>query len=215
MALFDKFKKRELGCFLCNYSIASIRKKVFLVLLLFSLTPKSFAQVVHLPQEAKTQKFRDYSLEESGFWFAIEGTAASSIILNHRNVQRAILSFTGGYRINEFFRIGAGLGGNCYFLGNKDVRGDENMFTMPVYLDLRGSITSQEVRTIAPYWSFDIGANLGDGFFVSPTIGFRFGEKRNSFLLGFSYTIGKMNTTFDDIYPSTTHSLGLKLGYEF
>lgn len=215
MTLFDKFKKRAWSCILCNYSTISTRRSVFLVFLLFSFITMSFAQVVHLPQEAKPLKYRDYSLEESGFWFAIEGTAASSIILNHRNIQRAILSFTGGYRINESFRIGAGLGGNCYFLGNKEVRGDENRFTMPIYLDLRGSITSQEVRTIAPYWSFDIGANLGDGFFVSPTIGFRFGEKRNSFLLGFNYTIGKMNTTFNDIYPSTTHYLGLKLGYEF
>lgn len=190
-------------------------RNLLVLLLLSFMIPKSYSQDVRLPQEAKPLKFRDYTLQENGFWFAIEGTAASSIILNHRNVQRAILSFTGGYRINESFRIGAGLGGNCYFLGNKEVRGDENMLTMPVYLDLRGSITSQEVRTIAPYWSFDIGANLGDGFFVSPTIGFRFGEIRNSFLLGFSYTIGKMNTTFDNIYPSTTHYLGLKLGYEF
>ena len=189
--------------------------RVLLTSLMLITTVPLFAQSVLLPQEAKNPSFRDYSLEQSGFWCSVEGTVASSFIFDRRNLQRAIIAFTCGYRFNEYLRVGVGMGGNCYFNGNKKVRGDYNMFTMPVFLDFRGNILSQEVRELVPYWSLDVGANFGEGFFVSPTIGMRIGQRRNSFLLGLNYTLGEMKTPFRDLYPSNIHYIGLRLGYEF
>ena len=192
-----------------------IKKKLFLVAVLFTLIPNLYAQVVRLPQEAKQQKYHEYSLDDRGFWLAVEGSAASSVIMNHHNFQRATVSVACGYRLSEFLRFGVGLGGHCYINGNKSVRGNNNMFTMPVFFDMRGNIVSQDVREIVPYWSVDVGANLGDGFFVSPTLGMRIGEPRKAFLIGLSYTIGEIDTTIPHVFPSYIHQLGLKIGYEF
>lgn len=190
-----------------------LRMPVLIVLL--SLLAKLNAQVVQLPSEAKSVKYCDYSLENSGFWFSVEGAASTSLILNHQNAQRAELTIGGGYRFNEYLRIGLGLGGNFYFNGNKRMRGEENATTIPVFLNLRGSMISQTVREVVPFWSVNVGTYAGDGVFLSPTIGMRIGEKRNSFLIGICYTLGKMNTSLDNIYPNTVSFLGLKLGYEY
>lgn len=188
---------------------------VLLVLFLFLMIPTIHAQVVRLPQEPNSQEFLDYSLKDNGFWCAVEGTVNSSIIMHHRNLQRAALSFVGGYRINEFIRFGAGLGADCYFNGNSKVRSEKSMFTLPVFFDIRGNMTSQLIREIVPYWSLDIGANVGDGFFFSPTIGMRIGEQRRALLLGLSYMVGKLRTTAPVIYPEYVNYLGFKIGYEF
>ncbi len=130
-------------------------------------------------------------------------------------MQRSFLTFTVGYRLNEFLRGGVGLGVNCYFNGNEKVRGTVNKWTMPVFLNLRGNIVSQDARGVVPYWSLDGGALLGDGYFISPTIGIRIGQHRNSFLIGLNYAIGDIDTSKGEIYSNPVNFLGLKLGYEF
>ena len=190
-------------------------KKIVLLLAAFILAPYIYAQNVRLPEKPKPQRFKDFSVEQSGVWYAAEISAASSIILNHDNVQRSFLTFTVGYRLNEFLRGGVGLGVNCYFNGNEKVRGTVNKWTMPVFLNLRGNIVSQDARGVVPYWSLDGGALLGDGYFISPTIGIRIGQHRNSFLIGLNYAIGDIDTSKGEIYSNPVNFLGLKLGYEF
>ncbi len=188
-------------------------KKVLLLLLALAMIPNLSAQTIRLPQEAKGTNYHEYSLDNSGFWCAIEGTVSSSVVTDHKNAQRGMASYVCGFRFNEYLRIGLGVGANYYFNGNENVRGNESAFTVPVYFDVRGQMLSQYTREIVPYWSLDIGANFGDGFFVSPTIGMRIGQRRSAFLLGINYAVGEIKAL--PKYPSTIHFVGLKLGYEF
>ncbi len=190
-----------------------MKKLIFLIATL-ALTQLLCAQV-RLPNEPKQPSYHDYSLDDSGSWCAIEATGSSTIILDKRNAQRVSFAFSGGYRFNEYFRLGCGIGGACYVNGNNVLRKDKNEFTMPIFIDLRGNILSQQIREVVPYWSVDIGSYLGDGFFFSPTLGMRIGQFRNALLLGLNYNIGEVKRN-KHIYPSgATHFLGLKIGYEF
>lgn len=188
-------------------------KKTFLLFIALAMMPNLLAQVVHLPNEARDTNYREFSLENSGFWCAIEGTASSSIVFNHKNAQRAMGCFVCGYRLNEYLRLGLGVGINNYFNGNSSLRGDKVAFTGPIYVDIRGQFVSQYTREIVPYWSLDLGTNIGDGFYLSPTIGMRIGQRRSAFLLGLNYSVGEIKSL--PIYPSTISFVGLKLGYEF
>jgi hypothetical protein len=82
-----------------------------------------------------------------------------------------------------------------------------------LYADFRGNIISQQDRSLVPYWSFDIGAEIRNGFFFSPTIGVRIGEGRSSFLVGLNYRYGSVKTWKDD--NDMRSMFALKLGYEF
>lgn len=190
-------------------------KKHILIIALLLAGMQLCAQEIRLPEEPKPLKYKDFSIENSGVWYAVEIAAASSVVLNHKNTRRSMLTFTIGYRLNEFIRAGVGLGVNCYFNGNADVRGDVNKYTMPVYFNLRGNFLSQDVRSIVPYWSLDGGANLGDGYFVSSTFGIRIGQNRSSFLFGLNYAVGDIDTHYAEVYKNPIHFLGFKLGYEF
>jgi hypothetical protein len=95
------------------------------------------------------------------------------------------------------------------------LRDNDVAWTMPVFVDLRGNLGSQEVRNCVPYWSMDFGAIVNDGVFFSPTIGLRFGEKRNSWLLGLSYTISQIDNNKLLDYPSSVSFVSLKAGFEF
>jgi hypothetical protein len=61
----------------------------------------------------------------------------------------------------------------------------------------------------------DFGAAVNDGVFLSPTVGLRFGEKRNSWLLGVSYTVSQIDNNKITGYPSSVSFVSLKAGFEF
>ena len=189
-------------------------KKVVLLFTAFLLTVSVFAQYrnVTLPEKPKQPGYRDYDNQQSGFWCAIEGEGASSVMASSRNMQFAALSFTGGYRLSQYLRLGAGLG--CrYYVNNANVRNTDNKFGIPIYANARGNFISASDRDGVPFWSLNISGITHEGFFASPTIGYSFGGLRNNFLVGITYCI----TSFKN--SSKTNMgysyFGIKLGYEF
>ena len=156
-----------------------------------------------LPEMPKRAKYIDYSDQEHGFWFAVETTPAmgfsktgSSFCINGDIIL--------GYRVGEFFRLGAGVSPRYAAIGRKN-------FGLPVFLDLRGNIISQESRMVVPYWSLDGGYSfIQKGIYASPTIGIRAGMPRHDFIAGLTYIFQQ-----DAINNAIFHAVGLKIGYEF
>ena len=167
---------------------------------------------IKLPQQPKRAAYSDYKNADTGFWCAAELSGGSTTMFKRHNMPFAGFNVINGYRINEFLRTGIGFGAK-YYINNDDVHSSSIPWTFPVYLDIRGNIISQEDRTIVPYWAFDIGAEMRDGFFCSPTVGLRIGEKRSSLLLGISYSYNEMKTHKEK--RESRNLLSLKLGYEF
>lgn len=189
-------------------------KKIILSILLLGATMTTNAQYrdVKLPEKPKQTGYRDYEKEDAGFWYAAEAEGGSSIMVHHPNMQYVNLSFTGGYRLSEFLRFGAGIGARMY-INNANVRDTDNKFGVPVYANVRGNFISAYDRDGVPFWSLNIGGITNEGVFVSPAIGYSFGGLRNNFQISLTYTI----TNFKDCTETNQaySYFGLKLGYEF
>lgn len=190
-----------------------MKKICFLIMLLVSAT-SAFAQYreVTMPEAPRNSNYRNYDMEDAGFWCAVEAEGGSSVMVNSDNMQYTGLSFTGGYRINEFLRFGAGIGVR-YYVNNAEVRDTDNKFGVPIFANVRGNFISAYDRDGVPFWSFNIGGITNEGFFATPTVGYSFGGLRNNFQIGISYTITSFrNYEKKDMAYSY---FGLKLGYEF
>lgn len=185
---------------------------LFLVMLAMVTSVSAQYRDVKLPEKTKQQNYRDYDDENNGFWCAIDVEGASSVMVNSRNMQFANLAWTGGYRLNEYLRVGAGLGVR-YYMNNADVRDTDNKFGIPIFANLRGNFVSAYERDGVPFWSVNIGGITNEGFFASPTFGYSFGGLRNNFQVGISYTI----TSFKNYKKTDTaySYFGVKVGYEF
>lgn len=189
-------------------------KKIILFVFAVSASAIMNAQYrdVKLPDPPKQPNYRDYTTENSGFWYAIDAEGASSVMVHSKNMQFANLAFTGGYRINEFIRFGIGLGVR-YYVNNADVRDSDNKFGIPIFANVRGNIISASDRDGVPFWSLNIGGVTNDGFYFSPTLGYSFGGLRNNFQIGVSYNMTCFrNCNKTDMAYSY---FGLKIGYEF
>lgn len=169
-------------------------------------------QVNRLPEKPHTSAYRDYSTADNGYWTAVEIDGGATAMTSKRNMPFVEGAWVNGYRFNEFLRVGIGLGAKYYFK-NDDVRAKSSPWVFPLYADFRGNIVSMYNRTVVPYWSADIGSEIRNGFFFSPTIGLRIGEARNAFLIGINYRIGAMDTWKKD--NEARSMFALKLGYEF
>lgn len=162
-----------------------------------------------LPQQPKRAKYVDYPSQDKGFWFAVQATGVVLVGLDIP-VPTTSVDLIAGYRFGEFFKVGAGISPGFFWMG---------AFNMPVYLDLRGNIISQESRMVVPYWSLDTGYNVGQptGFMVSPTIGVRVGMPRNNFIAGVTYFLQTQpnNSVLHTGEINLYNSIGIRLGYEF
>jgi hypothetical protein len=167
---------------------------------------------IRLPERPNRPTYKSYSTVDTGFWNAIEMNGGTSVRFNHRNIQDVEVMYTAGYRISEFIRVGAGIAVRNY-VNNQEVRGTDIDWSCPIFLNARGNIISQESRTAVPYWSVNLGGVVRDGFYFSPTIGYRFGQERNSFLVGLSYDLENLYVTSGE--RSTENFVMFKLGYEF
>lgn len=118
-------------------------KKLLLSLMLFGSAVTINAQYrdVKLPDAPKQTNYRNYEMEDKGFWCAVEAEGASSVMAHETNMQYANLSWTGGYRLSEFLRFGAGLGVR-YYVNNADVRDTDNKFGIPIFANVRGNFIS-------------------------------------------------------------------------
>lgn len=148
---------------------------------------------------------------EKGYWTAVELNAGASILWNKTNLGILQFAWINGYRFNEYLRLGVGIGGR-YYINNDARRNTTIPWAFPLFLDVRGNITSQQTNRLVPYWSMDIGACIRDNFFFSPTVGLRFGGKRSNILLGLSYTGQSLDSPGSNKY---TNMMSLKIGYEF
>ncbi len=183
-----------------------------LMLLVPAFAIKAQYRDVKLPDAPNLTNYRHYGMEDKGFWCAIEAEGASSVMVHEPNLQYANLSWTGGYRLSEFLRFGAGLGVR-YYINNADVRDTDNKFGIPLFANVRGNFISAYDRDGVPFWSLNVGGITNEGFFASPAIGYSFGGLRNNLQVGISYTITCFrNSNKTDMAYSYW---GLKLGYEF
>ena len=192
-------------------------KKIFVFVFVFAFLCFSAGLVAQenniiLPEKPNRVAYKDYTLQNAGYWIAVEAYGGSMANFNKRNLQFAGIGVVNGYRFNEFLRLGLGLGIK-YYLNSKDVRSSSINCSIPIYLDIRGDIISQESRTIVPFWSCDIGGEIHDGFFFSPTLGLRYGEKRNSTIFGIGFSYNQLNTLKKD--KEGRLLLFAKIGYEF
>lgn len=188
-------------------------KKIFLLLTLaLSMVANAQYRDVKLPNAPKQTNYRNYDAENSGFWCAVDAEVGSSIMVHSTNMQYIGATWTGGYRINEFLRVGAGFGVRDY-VNNADVRNTDNKFGVPIFANVRGNFISAYDRDGVPFWSVNIGGITSEGVFAGPTIGYSFGGLRNNFQIGISYTIASFKNYTKE---NTAYSyFGLKLGYEF
>lgn len=90
----------------------------FILFVLLALPSFGQYRDVRMPEQPKGSNYRDYTSQEQGFWCAVETEGGSSIMEHKTNMQYVNLTFTGGYRINEFLRLGVGFGGRMYVNNN-------------------------------------------------------------------------------------------------
>jgi hypothetical protein len=179
----------------------------------------TYGQKVKMPSEKTNNSYKEYSSYETGFWFATEFQGGYSCNLNRANIAMLELDLVGGYRFNEYLKTGLGVAAR-YYLNNDKLRYSNIEWAFPIYLNIRGNIISSENRDIVPYYSFDIGGTIRDGYMFRPTIGARFGEPRSAFLLGLSY-MGQTLKSYkmDNNVPSPQNKycsfVTIKIGYEF
>ena len=152
--------------------------------------------------------------EDNGgsFWCAIEAGGGSTAMENKKNVAMIGATYTAGYRLNQYLKVGAGLG-VLYYPNSENVRDTKNHLSMPLFINARGNILPDDIRYTVPFWSVNVGTSIPDGFFLTPSVGLRIGEKRNAFLVSVGYTLRHMKA-----YPECTNNYSgalLKLGYEF
>lgn len=187
-------------------------KQIFVTLLALVLCHAATAQVRTVRMPEKPLSGTNIAENSTGYWCSIEANGGSTLMENHRNVALVSAEFTNGYRFSQWIKVGAGLG-IMYYPSNNKVRDTRNHLSMPLFLNARGNILSEEIRSTVPYWAVNLGTSIPDGFFLTPTVGLRIGEKRSAFLVGLSYTIRHLTT-----YPGTLHNYSgamVKVGYEF
>lgn len=149
---------------------------------------------------------------DRGYWCSIELGGGSTTMEGTKNVALAGAAFTNGYRFNQYLKAGVGIG-VLYYPNNSNVRAPKAHLAMPLFVNARGNILSDEIRRVVPYWSVNVGAALPDGFFLTPGVGLRIGEKRSALLIGINYTFRHLDAKLGR--TENYSGVMLKLGYEF
>ena len=182
-------------------------KRLFLVVSLALTLVPALAQNhkdYTLPEVPKRAQYIDFESLDKGLWFAVQATP----ILFIGNGFGAQADIVAGYRTGEWFRLGAGISPGFA----------SGSFSLPVYLDLRGNLITQESRMAVPYWSLDAGYNFGrdfKGIYASPTVGVRVGGPRNDFIAGVTYILQFVQDPWSYASVTPLHAIGLRLGFEF
>ena len=145
------------------------------------------------------------------------------------------LNFVGGYRINDYFFVGAGAGyeyldglyytsyeyhsgaGNSYHGTSTDVRNNIKVFGR-----LKANLTATKV---SPFFAVDLGANFGLSFYFEPCFGcdFALTPKQAIYVMlgynGIGYDYKAFDTTLGSAGSEMRHVLAGKfsihLGFKF
>lgn len=187
-------------------------KKLLILIALVAIGGHLWAQdrVINMPEAPE----KGYNVAEvdNGFWLSFDIGGGYTVMEGRDNVGMVGASGVGGYRFNEYLKVGAGLGILYYPNGTK-VRSTKNHIGMPLFINARGNFLSGLTRQTVPYWSINLGTTIPDGFFLTPSLGLRIGEKRGAFLVNAGYTIRHLKT--EPGHKSGYSGVLLKVGYEF
>lgn len=173
-----------------------------------------------LPETPNRAEYVDYPSLDKGFWFAVQLAPAGAFAASSR-ATFAQADLILGYRFGEFFKIGAGVAPRLVIPVNSSTSigfppaklsvMERSGIDLPIILDLRGNIISQESRMCVPYWNVDAGYTLGQGIYASPTIGIRIGQPRNNFIAGLTY----MFQYYGGALNIPAHAVGIRIGFEY
>ena len=165
-----------------------------------------------LPPVSKNTGLNDYATNDTGFWMRTTLQGAYTVFLSSRCTPLTEFDIAGGYRFNQYLKAGIGFGARYYF-NNDDLRCSSIDWSFPIYATVTGNIIDDTYRNVVPYYTFDMGGAIRDGFMWRPSIGIRIGQPRSAFLLALTYTGQSLKyKTGSDKYVS---SVGITLGYEF
>ena len=187
-------------------------KKYLIIISLALSMVEAFGQDRQIVMPERPVDSYNIAEKDNSYWCAIEAIGGSTVMDNMKNVAMVAATFSNGYRFNQYVKVGAGLG-VLYYPNNKNVRQRDSQFSIPLFLNVRGNMLSDETRRTVPFWSANLGTSIPDGFFFTPAVGLRIGEKRSAFLISVAYTIRHM-----DSYPENANYYSgalIKLGYEF
>lgn len=188
-------------------------KRLFVAISILATICTANAQDRTIVMPSQPQKSHNIAEDGNGtFWCGIEIGGGTTLMEGRKNVAMLGGAFTAGYRFNQYLKVGVGMGG-LYYPNSGDVRTAKTHIALPVFFNTRGNILSDEIRHTVPYWSVNIGTSIPDGFFMTPSVGLRIGEKRNAFVISLGYTLRHLKSHPECIsdYSGTL----LKLGYEF
>ena len=169
--------------------------------------------------------------QNKGFEKAVEATGG--IGLDKYQKFSFSMNFVGGYRINDYFFVGAGAGyeyhsgaGNSYHGTSNDVRNNIKVFGR-----LKANLTATKV---SPFFAVDLGANFGlssneikmaNGFYFEPCFGcdFALSPKQAIYVMlgynGIGYDYKAFDTTLGSAGSEMRHVLAGKfsihLGFRF
>lgn len=164
------------------------------------------------PAVKEDRAIRDITDNDTGFWMSAQVNGSYSVFISDKCTPWTELDVVGGYRFNQYLKVGIGFGGRYYF-ENDRLRSNNVKWSFPVFATVRGNFIPDDYRSVTPYYSLDLGAAIRDGFMWRPTVGLRIGQSRSAFLVGITYTGQSLKyKTGKDRYISC---VGLTLGYEF
>lgn len=164
------------------------------------------------PAVKEDRAIRNMTDTDTGFWMSAQVNGSYSVFISDKCTPWTELDVVGGYRFNQYLKVGVGFGGRYYF-ENDRLRSNNVKWSFPVFATVRGNFIPDDYRSVTPYYSLDLGAAIRDGFMWRPTVGLRIGQSRSAFLVGITYTGQSLKyKTGKDRYIS---GVGLTLGYEF
>lgn len=157
-----------------------------------------------------------YSEYESSVWFAVEAGGGYSCHFKGHNMGMAEADLTVGYRFNQYFKPGIGIGAR-YYINPGALRLSNIKWGFPLYVAVRGNIINGDYRSIVPYYEMAVGGTIRDGFMIRPSIGLHIGNPRRAFTLALSY-LGQDVKVDSDRATKTmkfNNFVAVRLGYEF
>lgn len=188
-------------------------RNIFIVCVLQFVLVPAFSQSrdIKMPNEHLTN-IVNIAEKKSGYWCSIDFEGGSTLMEKSKNLAMSGVNFTNGYRFNQYLKAGIGIGA-LYYINNDNVRSRERALAMPLYINVRGNILSDEIRKNVPFWSVNVGTTLSDGFFLTSGVGLRIGEMRSAFTIGLNYMLRNIDSQpgKHDYYSGAS----VKIGYEF
>lgn len=172
---------------------------------------------VKMPTESNLGvKLHDYNHYKQGVFCSAELSGAYSPSASSKNIGYTELDIVGGYRFNDFLRLGVGLGARL-FIDSSYYRVMNHNWGMPVFINARGNLIPNDYLDVVPFWTVDFGAEFPDGVMIRPCVGIRVGQPRSAFIASIGY-VGQQIRCYSKAFE-ITHKMRsfitLKIGYEF